>query len=211
MNPGVRKAFYRFLVLFFYFKLLNIRERYQIVIFIPPKISHTSMKQYFLLCAGLVIMAVLFSGCTSQPAAAPASQTSAAVAQQPTTAPTAAGGPAFVGTNWNLGWFDDTRGIWSKVAEGSTITAKFSANGKVTGFSGCSDYVTDYQLTESPKVWFRRPAVPEKVCQTPNGVMSQQSAYYTDLEWSETYSITNGQLIFNDKTGRKILQFDPAP
>jgi heat shock protein HslJ len=81
----------------------------------------------------------------------------------------------------------------------------------VTGFSGCSDYVTDYQLTETPKVWFRRPAVPEIVCQSPNGVMSQQSAYYTDLEWSQTYAVTNGQLIFNDKSGKKILQFDPAP
>jgi heat shock protein HslJ len=160
-------------------------------------------------CVGLLILTVLICGCTSQQAAAPASLTPAATPQQVTAAP-AATGPAIIGTNWKLGWFDDTKGMWSKVAEGSTITATFSANGKISGFGGCSDYVTDYQLTESPKVWFRRPAVPEKVCQTPNGVMSQQSAYYTDLEWSQTYGITGGQLVFFDKTGKKILQFDPA-
>ncbi|MDO9549861.1 MAG: META domain-containing protein [Methanoregula sp.] len=170
------------------------------------------MKQRFLLCTGLVILAILFCGCTSQPASAPvapATQTPAAVVQ-PTATPTAVA-PSLVGTNWQLGWFDDTRGVWSKVAEGSTITARFSTDGKVSGYSGCSDYITDYQLTETPRVWFRRPAVPEKVCQSPNGVMSQESAYYTDLEWSETYSITNDQLIFNDKTGKRILQFDPTP
>jgi heat shock protein HslJ len=162
------------------------------------------------LCAGLVLLAVLICGCTSQPAAVPASQTPAPVSQQVTAAAPATG-PTLTGTNWQLGWFDDTKGMWSKVAQGSTINAKFSGDGKISGFSGCSDYTTKYQLTESPKVWITRPAVPEKVCQTPTGVMGQESAYYTDLEWSQTYGITGGQLVFYDKTGKKILQFDPAP
>jgi heat shock protein HslJ len=168
------------------------------------------MKQWIVLSAGLLVLLVMFCGCTSQPAAAPVTPAPSAGTQQVSAVPTTAG-PVLVGTTWKLGWFDDTKGLWSKVAEGSTITAKFSSDGKVTGTSGCSDYVTDYQLTQTPKVWFRRPAVPEKVCQTPNGVMSQQSAYYTDLEWSETYAIKDGQLVFYDKTGKKILQFDPAP
>lgn len=168
------------------------------------------MKFSALLCTGILILAIFFCGCTSQPAAAPAPQTTVVAPQQPLTTTTAAG-PAIIGTNWKLGWFDDTKGMWSKVAEGSTITAKFSTEGKLTGFSGCNDYATDYQLTQTPNVWIKRPAVPEKVCQTPVGVMSQESAYYTDLEWSATYAITSGQLIFFDKTGKKILQFDPAP
>jgi heat shock protein HslJ len=162
------------------------------------------------ICAGMVILAILICGCTSQPAAAPATTNPATVSQQVTAAMTATG-PTLTGTNWQLGWFDDTKGMWSKVAQGSTITAKFSGDGRITGFGGCSDYTTKYQLTESPKVWITRPAVSEKVCQEPNGVMSQESAYYTDLEWSQTYGITGGQLVFYDKTGKKILQFDPMP
>jgi heat shock protein HslJ len=100
--------------------------------------------------------------------------------------------------------------VWSKVAEGSTITATFFGEGKVTGTGGCNGYTTDYQLGSAPRIWFRRPVVPEHLCQTPNGVMSQESAYFTDLEWAETYSITNGQLVIYNKENRKILQFDPS-
>jgi heat shock protein HslJ len=100
--------------------------------------------------------------------------------------------------------------MWTKVIEGSTITVKFSPDGKIRGFSGCSDYITDYQITQTPKIWFRRPTVSQTTCQTPTGVMSQESAYFTDLEWSETYAITEGQLHFFDKSGKKILQFDPG-
>ena len=52
--------------------------------------------------------------------------------------------------------------------------------------------------------------VTDHLCQTPSGVMSQESAYFTDLEWAETYSITNGQLLIFDKTNKTILQFDPS-
>lgn len=169
------------------------------------------MKTLFVLCISLILAAVLITGCTSQPAAAPATPApTVEMTAQPTAAPTLSASETLLGSEWKLGWYDDTKGVWSKIIEGSTITAKFSADGKVRGFSGCSEYITDFQLTDSPGIWFRRPAVPEKVCQTPTGVMNQQSAYYTDLEWSDTFGIENGQLIFYDKSGKKILQFDPA-
>lgn len=170
------------------------------------------MKQQFFFLACLVLMAVLISGCTSQPAAAPATPAPAAPAQV-TAAPAAptSAAASLIGTHWQLGWFDDTNGVWSKVVEGSTITAKWSADGKLRGFSGCADYITDYQFTESPKVWIKRPAVSEKICQTPTGVMKQESHYYTDLAVAETYELKDGQLLLFDKTGKRILQFDPAP
>jgi heat shock protein HslJ len=169
------------------------------------------MKAPMVLCIGLILLAVLISGCTSQPAEPVPTPTPAPVATTVVTAtPTPTAAETLVSTEWELGWYDDTKGVWSKIIEGSSITAKFSADGKVRGFSGCSDYITDYQLTDSPGIWFRRPAVPEQVCQTPTGVMNQQSAYYTDLEWSDTYAIENGQLLLYNKDGRKILQFDPA-
>jgi hypothetical protein len=57
---------------------------------------------------------------------------------------------------------------------------------------------------------FTWPVVPYTQCQPPTGVSSQESYYYTDLGRVDTYSITDGQLIFFDKQGEKILQFDPA-
>lgn len=171
------------------------------------------MKYTLAICSVLVLLvAVLASGCSSSapaPVTPVATQAPAAtITQAPAAATTSV--PTLTGTSWKLGWFDDTKGIWSKVAEGSTITASFGTDGKITGSSGCSDYSTDYHLGTDPKLWIRRPEVPTKTCQTPTGVMKQESAYDTDLSWSEDYAITGNQLVMFDKTGKKILQFDPA-
>jgi heat shock protein HslJ len=167
------------------------------------------MKVVYFTCIGLLVLAVLVTGCTSQPAQTPV--TPAVTAAPTETVAIPAAPPAtLTSTTWKLGWFDDTKGVWSKVAEGSTITATFLNEGKVTGSGGCNGYSADYQLGSTPRIWFRRPDVPDRLCQTPNGVMSQESAYFTDLEWAETYSITNGQLLIFDKTNKKILQFDPS-
>jgi heat shock protein HslJ len=168
------------------------------------------MKVLYITCIGLLLLAVLVTGCTSQPAQTPASPAATAAPGQTAAAILATPPATLTSTTWKLGWFDDTKGVWSKVAEGSTITATFLNEGKVTGSGGCNGYSADYQLGASPRIWFRRPVVPDHLCQTPNGVMSQESAYFTDLEWAETYSITNGQLVIFDKTNKKILQFDPS-
>jgi heat shock protein HslJ len=168
-----------------------------------------SMKFLYFICIGLLFLTVFISGCTNHPGPAPATTP---VAPTLTAAPTSpvVTQPSLTDTTWNLGWFDDTKGVWSKVAEGSMITATFLNEGKVTGSGGCNGYSTDYQLGTPPRIWFKRPVVSEHLCQTPNGVMSQESAYFTNLEWAETYSITNGQLLIFDKADKKILQFDPS-
>ena len=168
------------------------------------------MKVLYFACIGLLLLAVFITGCTSQPAQTPASLSATAATAQATAAIPATPPATLTSTSWKLGWFDDTKGVWSKVAEGSMITATFFGEGKVTGSGGCNGYSADYQLGSAPRIWFRRPVVPEHLCQTPNGVMSQESAYFTDLEWAETYSITNGQLVIYNKENRKILQFDPS-
>jgi heat shock protein HslJ len=168
------------------------------------------MKVLHFACIGLLLLAVFITGCTSQPAQTPASPSATAATAIATAAIPATPPATLTSTSWKLGWFDDTKGVWSKVAEGSTITATFFGEGRVTGTGGCNGYSTDFQLGSEPRIWFRRPVVPDHLCQTPNGVMSQESAYFTDLEWAETYSITNGQLLIFDKTNRKILQFDPS-
>jgi heat shock protein HslJ len=161
-------------------------------------------------CIGLLVLAALVTGCTNQPAQTPVSTTAVPTSFQTAAVPAAAE-PSLTSTTWTLAWFDDTKGVWSKVADGSAVTATFSAGGKVTGSGGCNGYSADYQLGDATRIWFRRPEVPHTVtCQTPHGVMSQESAFFTDLEWAETYSITDGQLVIFDRTNKKILQFDPS-
>jgi heat shock protein HslJ len=167
------------------------------------------MKSLYIASISLLILVLFATGCTNQSVQTPV--TTAATVVPTTVVPAApAAPPGLTGTTWKLAWFDDTKGVWSKVAEGSTVYATFFSEGKVTGSGGCNGYSTEYQLGASPRIWFRRPVVPEHLCQTPNGVMSQESAYFTDLEWAETYSIADGHLYIFDKANRKILQFDPS-
>ena len=168
------------------------------------------MKVVYLACIGLLVLAILATGCTSQPAQTPATPA-------PTSAPvttviqTPAVPSEIGGTTWSLAWYDDTKGVWSKVVEGSTVTATFLNEGKITGSGGCNGYSADFHLGNTPQIWIRRPEVPQNnLCQSPTGVMKQESAYFTDLEWAETYSITNGQLVIFNRENRKILQFDPV-
>jgi len=168
------------------------------------------MKVLHFACIGLLLTAAFIAGCTSQPAQTPATPV-ATTAPAPSAAPVTAAGPTLTSTTWMLAWLSGENKIWSKVAEGSTITATFLNEGKVTGSGGCNGYSSDYQLGKEFRIWFRRPVVPQNnLCQTPVGVMSQESYYFTDLQDAETYSITNNQLIMFDRDGRKILQFDPS-
>lgn len=168
------------------------------------------MKVLNITCICLLALAVLVAGCTSQPAQTPATPAATtAPSFQPAHVTPAA--PTLTSTTWTLAWFSGENNLWSKVAEGSTITATFLNEGRVTGSGGCNGYSSDYQIGNESRIWFRRPVVPSNnKCQTPVGVMSQESYYFTDLQNAETYAIENNQLVMYDRDGKKILQFDPS-
>jgi heat shock protein HslJ len=167
------------------------------------------MRVLYFACIGLLLLVVIMTGCTSQPAQTPATPATTLTTLQTTATPKVLS-PSLTNTVWNLAWFDDTNGMWTKVADGSNVTATFFTEGRVTGSGGCNGYSVDYQLGNESRIWIRRPVVPDHLCQTPYGVMNQESAYFTDLSRAGTYSITNGQLLFFNENNQKILQFDPS-
>jgi len=167
------------------------------------------MKRTLLIISALILSAALVAGCTSQPSQTPAPVPANTNAVVETSAPAVPSAPSLAGTSWKLGWYDDTKGVWSSVVQGSTITAAFTSDGKITGSNGCTQYTTEYTLLAAPGIWIRRPAVPETTCSAPLGVNSQQSAYYTDLMNAATYTFSGSELQMHDKPGKKILQFEP--
>jgi heat shock protein HslJ len=163
-----------------------------------------------LLFPGLLILAIALCGCTTQPAPAPPSvMVTYAIVEQTTVSATPIVPQSITDITWKLGWYDDTKGIWSSVISGSTITATFGKDSKVKGSGGCNAYSTDFHLGNAPKIWIRRPTVQDIECATPTGVMHQESAYFTDLSRGQNYTVTNGQLLIFDSDNRRILQFDP--
>jgi len=166
---------------------------------------------YSSLFSSLLVLVVVLSGCTGQ-TLPPAHAVSPVVAmtEQPIVSGTPVIQQTILDTTWKLGWYDDTKGIWSSVISGSTITATFGDNEKVTGSGGCNKYSTDFHLGNTPMLWIRRPVESNGQCSAPTGVMHQESAFFTDLSRSQNYSISNGQLLIFDSANRRILQFDPS-
>jgi heat shock protein HslJ len=115
-------------------------------------------------CAVICLLAltVLGSGCTSQPAQTPAAPAATATPADTPAIPETAAPLPLTGTTWNLAWYDDTKGVWTRVIEGSSVTATFFNEGKVTGSGGCNGYAVDFQLGDPQRIWFRRPEVPDR-------------------------------------------------
>jgi heat shock protein HslJ len=164
-----------------------------------------------LLLPCLLILTIAFCGCTAQPVpVAPSVPVTYAIVEQTSTVSATPIVPQSIrDITWKLGWYDDTKGIWSSVISGSTITATFGNDEKVRGSGGCNAYSTDFHLGNAPKIWIRRPVVQDIECSTPTGVMHQESAYFTDLSRGQNYTLMNGQLLIFDSENRRILQFDP--
>ncbi len=164
------------------------------------------MKIIRCICGVLILAFLLAGGCTSPPAPSPSTPV-------PTTATTVPEGPPvparflLTDTVWDLAWFDDTTGVWSKVADGSTVSATFFPDGIVNGTGGCNRYSTRYELGEAHHIYIVRPVVPDHLCQSPVGVMTQESEFFTDLARADSYVFNETGFQIFDNTGRKILEF----
>jgi heat shock protein HslJ len=93
---------------------------------------------------------------------------------------------ALVGTNWDLVAFDRGLGEFVNVREGTQITASFNVDGRISGFGGCNDYNTTYQV-EGNEITIGPILSTQKECSDPDGVMEQEGKYLKALETADTY------------------------
>jgi heat shock protein HslJ len=121
----------------------------------------------FVLCVALLAV----SGCTPQ--------------AQNISAP--AGGGGLTGKVWAISQLNG-----KSLLPGSGITAEFSADGKVSGSSGCNRYSGSY-TTSGDTITFSSPmAATMMACD--QAVMDQETAYLKDLGDAKTYSVQGDQL-----------------
>jgi heat shock protein HslJ len=167
------------------------------------------MKSLLIFACSLIVLLIITGGCTSQPAQPVPTLTplpTVIVTVPPITPETPI---TLTGQGWNLGWYDDTKGVWSSVIDGSAVSIWFGNTGNISGSAGCTKYYSAaYQIGDPGKIIIRRPDVNITGCQAPTGVISQDSQYFTDLEWTTSYQISGDQLFLFDQKGKKILQFD---
>lgn len=92
--------------------------------------------------------------------------------------------------------------------DGTQITLLFEGD-RAIGFAGCNNYGSTYGLTEET-IMFGDVESTLMDCPTPEGVMDQESEYFTALDGAATYDLESGQLFFMDQAGDRIMVFDAA-
>ncbi len=114
-----------------------------------------------------------------------------------------------VGTDWVLDSYSTGGDAISSVIAGATVTAKFSADGNVTGNAGCNHYGGRYSL-DGANLTVSSLFSTLMYCETP-GVMRQESAYLAHLANATSFRVESDRLTLTDADGTDLLFFVQAP
>ena len=112
-------------------------------------------------------------------------------------------------TTWEfkLGW-NNNGNIWVPVIPLSTITARFEGD-QMSGSGGCNTYNASIER-EGEQLTIGPVTRTEMACSDPDGVMTQEDAYFAGLSSVAGYKVTGGTLALLDANGEAIGLFAPA-
>ena len=165
------------------------------------------MKKILALVGAVLMLAILLSGCTSQPVT-PAPATTAGPTEIPTgvsAATGATGSSSFpTGVNWRLFSYTDGKGGMANVIGEQPVTALFRTDGTVTGSSGCNQYTAGY--TTSGSSITITPGISTLMACAP-AVMDQESLYFSLMAAATTYSVNGDTMLLFDSSGKAILAY----
>ena len=109
-----------------------------------------------------------------------------------------------VGTNWTLESFHSGDSV-SSVLAGTTLTAVFSEDGRVSGSAGCNSYFAHYNSTEI-SLTISGIGSTKMYCGA-SGVMQQESTYLSLLGQVASFTIEGNHLSVSDAKGITLLSF----
>jgi heat shock protein HslJ len=109
-----------------------------------------------------------------------------------------------VGTNWTLDSMH-TDGSVSSVITGTTITALFDKDGRVSGSAGCNRYFASYTQTGA-SIAISSVGSTKMHCTRP-GIMQQESTYLASLGRTTTFTIAGSRLVLVDPNGSVLLSY----
>lgn len=113
---------------------------------------------------------------------------------------------ALIGVTWRAIFYNNGRGAAVSVLDGSTITATFGADGRVSGSAGCNRYHAAYSVKGS-SIAIQAPASTRMACAEPEGVMRQEQEYLNALPTAATYAIHGEQLELRTSEGALVASF----
>ena len=106
-------------------------------------------------------------------------------------------------TAWKLNSYNDGQGALVTVLAGSEVTAHFAEDGTLSGFAGCNNYTTSYNL-DGDNISIGPIASTLMACDSPPGIMDQETQFLAALESATVYHNLVAGLIMLD------ADYDPA-
>jgi heat shock protein HslJ len=116
--------------------------------------------------------------------------------------------PVPITGTWNLFSYNNGKGAIQSVMIGSTTTAVFGSNGKLSGTGGCNQYSAGYTTTALNGITITQPTSTMMACAEP--VMQQETQYFSLLPTAAKFEISDDQLTLFNSAGTKILIFKSA-
>jgi heat shock protein HslJ len=89
---------------------------------------------------------------------------------------------------------------------GTEINARFEATGALSGSAGCNTYSGGFTAYDET-LRTSNLGVTQSLCDSPQGIMEQESIYISLLSQAARFSVSAGQLNVFDKNGNRILVY----
>ncbi len=105
-----------------------------------------------------------------------------------------------VGSKWEVVSYNNGKQAVVSVAIGSSITAEFGQDGRVTGTAGCNRYRASYAL-EGSDIQIGLPQVTRRVCAEPPDVMRQETLFLAALQTAAKFEIRGDRLELRTASG----------
>jgi heat shock protein HslJ len=109
--------------------------------------------------------------------------------------------------NWvATGYLNADKSAFESVIIESEITAVFGPDGTVAGSSGCNTYSGSYTV-DNGALTISQMISTQKACDTPTGVMDQESAYLAALQSSVSFQNDGATLTLMNADGQNTVSF----
>jgi heat shock protein HslJ len=107
---------------------------------------------------------------------------------------------------WVLQSYSSPQTGYQTPLPGTQITARFEANGDLSGSAGCNDYSGGFTAYDQT-LRVSNLSSSQVACGDPQGIMEQEAAYLSLLSQSARFTISAGQLSVFDSAGNRILVY----
>ncbi|WAI01921.1 META domain-containing protein [Methanogenium organophilum] len=114
--------------------------------------------------------------------------------------------PKLTAGEWQMVSYRDAGGNTVSALAGTDVTAVFGEDGQVTGKSGCNSYFGSY-TTDGPTISIGPLGMTMMYCETPVGVMDQESGYLAALEQAVSYRMSGNELTLHTEDDSTCVRF----